>query len=171
MRIAIVIPARLASTRFPAKPLAPLIGADGVAHPAISYTWAAAQAAAAALPGKVECVIATDDAGIADACAATGMAVVMTPETCLNGTERCAAALAGLAAVPDIVVNLQGDAPFTPAAMVAAVVEMLAARPELAISTAVVPATPCVRAHLQADAAACREGGPTALCHRAGPFS
>ena len=46
MRIAIVIPARLASTRFPAKPLAPLTGADGVAHPAIRYTWAAAQAAA-----------------------------------------------------------------------------------------------------------------------------
>ena len=104
MQIAIIIPARLASTRFPAKPLAPLVGADGVARPAISYTWAAAQAAAAALPGQVECVIATDDARIADACAAMGMAVLMTPDTCLNGTERCAAALAGLAAVPDMVV-------------------------------------------------------------------
>ncbi|WP_341907132.1 3-deoxy-manno-octulosonate cytidylyltransferase [Sandarakinorhabdus limnophila] len=168
MKIAIVIPARLASTRFPAKPLAPLIGADGVAHPAISYTWAAAQAAAAALPGQVECVIATDDARIADACAAMGMAVVMTPDTCLNGTERCAAALAGLAAVPDIVVNLQGDAPLTPAAMVAAVVDMLAARPDLAMTTAVVPASPAVLAHLQADAAAGRVGGTTAVCARDG---
>jgi 3-deoxy-manno-octulosonate cytidylyltransferase (CMP-KDO synthetase) len=116
----------------------------------------------------VECVIATDDARIADACAAMGMAVMMTPVTCLNGTERCAAALAGLAAVPDIVVNLQGDAPLTPAAMVAAVVEMLAARPDLAMTTAVVPTTPAVLAHLQADAAAGRVGGTTAVCTRDG---
>jgi ABC-type dipeptide/oligopeptide/nickel transport system ATPase subunit len=97
-----------------------------------------------------------------------GMAVVMTPETCLNGTERCAAALAGLVVPPDIVVNLQGDAPLTPAAMVAAVVEMLAARPDLAMTTAVVPATPAVLAHLQADAAAGRVGGTTAVCGRDG---
>ena len=59
MKIAIVIPARLASTRFPAKPLAPLIGADGVAHPAIRYTWVAAQAAAAALSGQVSGPLST----------------------------------------------------------------------------------------------------------------
>ncbi len=168
MRIAIVIPARLASTRFPAKPLAPLTGPDGVAHPAISYTWAAAKAAAAVLPGNVECVIATDDMRIADACASLGMAVVMTPETCLNGTERCAAALAGLTIAPDIVVNLQGDAPLTPAEMVAAVVERLAGRPDLAMVTAVVPASPAVLAHLQVDAAAGRVGGTTAVCARDG---
>lgn len=168
MQIALVIPARLASTRFPAKPLAPLIGADGVARPAIAYTWAAAQAAAAALPAAVECVIATDDTQIADACAAAGMAVVMTPDTCQNGTERCAAALPGLATRPDILVNLQGDAPLTPATMVAAVVDMLAARPDLAMTTAVVPATPAVLAHLQADASAGRVGGTTAVCTRDG---
>lgn len=168
MRIAIVIPARLASTRFPAKPLAPLVGPDGTARPAISYTWAAAQAAAAALPGTVDCVIATDDARIGDACTALGMAVMMTPDTCLNGTERCAAALPGLAVQPDIVVNLQGDAPLTPAAMVVAVVELLAARPDLTMVTAVVPATPAVLAHLQFDAAAGRVGGTTAVCARDG---
>lgn len=164
MRIAILIPARLASTRFPAKPLAPIVGADGVARPAIAYTWAAARAAAAALPGQVECVVATDDDAIAATCRALGMTVVMTPDNCLNGTERCAAALAGLAQVPDMVVNLQGDAPLTPAAMVAAVVELLAARPDLAMATAVVPATAAVLAHLQADAAAGRVGGTTAVC-------
>jgi 3-deoxy-manno-octulosonate cytidylyltransferase (CMP-KDO synthetase) len=168
MNIAIVIPARLASTRFPSKPLAPLVGPDGVARPAISYTWAAAQTAAMAMPGTVECVIATDDSRIADACAALGMAVVMTPESCLNGTERCAAALPALAAQPDIVVNLQGDAPLTPAAMVAAVVKLLAARPDFAMTTAVVPASPAVLAHLQADAAAGRVGGTTAVCTRDG---
>ena len=172
MRIAIVIPARLASTRFPAKPLALLIGPDGAARPAISYTWAAAQAAATAasavFAGTVECVIATDDARIADACTALRMAVVMTPDTCLNGTERCAAALQGLAEQPDIIVNLQGDAPLTPAAMVVEVVELLAARSDLAMTTAVVPAAPAVLAHLQADAAAGRVGGTTAVCARDG---
>lgn len=168
MRIALIIPARLASSRFPAKPLAPITGPDGVKRPAIHYTWAAARAAAAALPGTVECVIATDDDRIAAEAQAHGMAVVMTPETCLNGTERCAAALAALGTVPDIVINLQGDAPLTPAAMVQAVVALLADRDDLAMTTAVVPATPSVLAHLIADAAAGRVGGTTAVCARDG---
>jgi 3-deoxy-manno-octulosonate cytidylyltransferase (CMP-KDO synthetase) len=168
MRIAVIIPARFASTRFPGKPLVPLTGPDGVARAAIHYTFAAAQAAAAALPGDVECVIATDDTRIADDCRRAGMAVVMTPDSCLNGTERCAAAVSGLAAQPDIVVNLQGDAPLTPAAMVQAVVELLAARDDLAMATAVMPATPSVLAHLMDDAAAGRVGGTTAVCARDG---
>lgn len=139
-----------------------------MARPAIHYTWAAAKAAAALLPGSVECVIATDDGRVADECRARGMQVVMTPDTCLNGTERCAAALPGLAAVPDLVVNLQGDAPLTPAEMVLAVVDMLIARPDLTMTTAVVPATPAVLAHLQSDAAAGRVGGTTAVCARDG---
>lgn len=167
-RIALVIPARLASTRFPAKPLALITGPDGIARPAIHYTWAAAKAAVAVMPGSVECVIATDDARIADECRSQGVQVVMTPDTCLNGTERCAAALAGLATTPDIVVNLQGDAPLTPAEMVLAVVETLIARPDLAMTTAVVPASPAVLAHLQSDAAAGRVGGTTAVCARDG---
>jgi 3-deoxy-manno-octulosonate cytidylyltransferase (CMP-KDO synthetase) len=168
MRIALIIPARLASTRFPAKPLAPITGPDGVARPAIHYTWAAAQVAAAALPGTVDCVVATDDERIAEHCRAKGMAVVMTPEHCGNGTERCAAAMSGLTTPPDIVVNLQGDAPLTPAAMVSAVVALLAARDDLVMTTAVVPTTPSVLAHLQADAAAGRVGGTTAVCARDG---
>jgi 3-deoxy-manno-octulosonate cytidylyltransferase (CMP-KDO synthetase) len=97
-----------------------------------------------------------------------GMTVVLTPATCLNGTERCAAALTSLARHPDLVVNLQGDAPLTPASMVAAVVDQLVANPDLAMTTAVVPASPAVLAHLQADAAAGRVGGTTAACTKAG---
>lgn len=167
-RIALVIPARLASSRFPEKPLALITGPDGTARPAIHYTWAAAKTAEAVLPGEIDCVIATDDSRIAEECRSQGAQVVMTPDTCLNGTERCAAALAGLAATPDIVVNLQGDAPLTPAEMVLAVVEMLIARPDLAMTTAVVPASPTVLAHLQSDAAAGRVGGTTAVCARDG---
>ncbi|MCU0884069.1 MAG: hypothetical protein MUC44_03830 [Beijerinckiaceae bacterium] len=148
--IAIIVPARLASTRFPAKPLASIRGADGIVRPAIAYTWAAAKAAAAALQGTIECAVATDDARIADVCRSMGMAVVMTPATCLNGTERC------------------GDAPLTPASMVAAVVDHLVANPDRAMATAVVPATPAVLAHLHTDAAAGRVGGTTAVCTQAG---
>lgn len=167
-RVQIIIPARLASTRFPAKPLALLKGADGIARPALQYTWQAGLAAARSLGGDVGCVIATDNRQIAEVAEAAGMAVVMTPVDCANGTERCAAALAALDAVPDVIVNLQGDAPLTPPEMVAAVVALLEADCELAMATAAVPASPAVLAHLQADAAAGRVGGTTAVCNREG---
>jgi 3-deoxy-manno-octulosonate cytidylyltransferase (CMP-KDO synthetase) len=163
-RHAIVIPARLRSSRFPSKPLAPIIGPDGSERLAISYTWEVAQAAARLLAGSVEVVVATDDRSIADACEALGMAVVMTPDTCLNGTERCAAALSGLAERPEVVINLQGDALLTPATMVRAVVERLESSDDLAMATPVVAASPAVLAHLQSDAAAGRVGGTTAAC-------
>ncbi len=167
-RVAIIIPARLASTRFPAKPLAPLIGPDGVERPALWYTCQTAKAAAAALRGTVDVMIATDDRRIAALAQELDMQAAMTPGHCLNGTERCAAALPQLAEPPDIVVNLQGDAPLTPAAMVVAVVEMLGGRDDLAMTTAVVPASSMVLAHLQSDAAAGRVGGTTAVCSRDG---
>jgi 3-deoxy-manno-octulosonate cytidylyltransferase (CMP-KDO synthetase) len=167
-RVQIIIPARLASTRFPAKPLALLTGADGIARPALHYTWEAGLAAARALGGDAACIIATDDRQIADMAEAAGMAVVMTPTECANGTERCAAALGALAETPEIVVNLQGDAPLTPAAFVAAVVALLEADPQLAMATAAVPASAAVLAHLQTDAAAGRVGGTTVVCSQAG---
>jgi 3-deoxy-manno-octulosonate cytidylyltransferase (CMP-KDO synthetase) len=167
-RVALVIPARAASTRFPNKPLALLTGPDGRARPLIEWTWAAAQAAARAVPAIAEILVATDDAGIAAHARAAGMAVAITPATCANGTERCAAAIAALAQPADIIVNLQGDAPLTPSAMVAAVIARAAASPELAMATAAVPASAGVLAHLQADAAAGRVGGTTMVCDRRG---
>ncbi len=167
-RVQIIIPARLASTRFPAKPLAPLVGADGKARPALHYTWQAGLVAARALGGGARCVIATDDSQIADVAEAEGMACVMTPVACANGTERCAAALEALNDTPEIVVNLQGDAPLTPPAMVAAVVALLEADPGLAMATVAVPASPAVLAHLQNDAAAGRVGGTTVVCSNSG---
>jgi 3-deoxy-manno-octulosonate cytidylyltransferase (CMP-KDO synthetase) len=167
LRIAIIVPARFASTRFPAKPLAALVGGDGKARPAIAFTWAAAQAARRALlrhfDCTVDCVIATDDVRIAAAAAGFGAATVMTSQDCANGTERCAAALPALPAVPDIVINLQGDAPLIPADMVAAVAAHLLADDGLAMATVAVPAGASVLAHLQADAAAGRVGGTTCV--------
>jgi 3-deoxy-manno-octulosonate cytidylyltransferase (CMP-KDO synthetase) len=159
-RVAIIIPARFASTRFPGKPLESLTGPDGVARPLIEWTWETAKA----VPGIAELVIATDDQRIADHAKIRGMTVVMTPETCANGTERCAAALPGLTRPPDIVVNLQGDAPLIPPMMVSAVIDRLADDPQLAMATAAVPANPAVLAHLQADQHAGRVGGTTMVC-------
>jgi 3-deoxy-manno-octulosonate cytidylyltransferase (CMP-KDO synthetase) len=167
-RTAIIIPARLASTRFPKKPLAPLKGADGVSRPALAYTWDAGMAAARRLGPDTLCAVATDDAGIAEYAENAGMNVVMTPMDCRNGTERCAAALAVLGEAFDLVVNLQGDAPLTPAGLVAAVVERLESDPGLAMATVAVPASHAVLGHLQADAAAGRVGGTTVVCNRAG---
>lgn len=166
--ITIIIPARLSSSRFPAKPLASLIGPDRIARPAIWYTWQAGLAAARALGPGVRCVIATDDDQIADVARAQGMQVVMTPAACANGTERCAATLSALGDQPDIVINLQGDAPLTPAAFVVAVAALLDRDPALAMATAAVPASPAVLAHLQSDAAAGRVGGTTVVCNSAG---
>ncbi len=164
----IIIPARLASTRFPAKPLAQLRGPDGVARAALSYTWEAGEAAARALGPGAKCVVATDDTAIADFAAEAGMAVAMTPVECRNGTERCAAALDVIGDDFDFVVNLQGDAPLTPAHFVAAVAERLMQDPVLAMATVAVPATPAVLQHLLSDAAEGRVGGTTAVCNRAG---
>ncbi|WP_439545775.1 3-deoxy-manno-octulosonate cytidylyltransferase [Sandarakinorhabdus sp.] len=163
-RVALIVPARFASSRFPGKPLAPLAGPDGTIRSLIEWTWAAA----CAVPGVAQCVVATDDDRIANHATGAGMAVIMTPPDCLNGTERCAAALAGLTEAPDIVVNLQGDAPLMPADMVSAVIARLAADPGLALATAAVPASAAVLAHLQSDAAAGRVGGTTVVCNRGG---
>ncbi len=165
---AIIIPARYASSRFPGKPLAPLIGSDGCALPALSYTWQAGLAAARALGPDTLCIVATDDARIADFAQTEGMRVVMTPATCGNGTERCAAALEAITETVDLVVNLQGDAPLTPASMVAAVVKHLAGEPALAMATAAVHASARVLSHLQSDAAAGRVGGTTVVCSSRG---
>ena len=154
-KTAIVVPARFASTRYPGKPLVALKGASGTAKPLIRRSWEAARA----VPGVDRVVIATDDERIADAARGFGAEVAMTPETCANGTERCAAVLPMLDGV-DVVVNLQGDAPLTPAPFVA---DLLAAMADgsVEVATPGLRATPPVHARLLADQAAGRVGGTT----------
>ncbi|MDE2560953.1 MAG: 3-deoxy-manno-octulosonate cytidylyltransferase [Sphingomonadales bacterium] len=167
---AIIIPARHASTRYPGKPLAMLRGADGVARSLIERSWRAAVEVAS--PGRVW--VATDDARIADAVRAFGGQVVMTPETCRNGTERCAAAIEVLGEVAPVVVNLQGDAPLTPAHVVAELAAALAADAQAAMVTPALRCSASTYAHLVADQAAGRVGGTTLVfddAHRALYFS
>ncbi|MGB2200516.1 MAG: 3-deoxy-manno-octulosonate cytidylyltransferase [Pseudooceanicola atlanticus] len=110
MSTLVVIPARYASTRYPGKPLVALTGATGEAKSLIQRSWEAASQVA----GVDRVVVATDDDRIRDAAEAFGAEVVMTSDTCRNGTERCAEALEVLGGDFDMVVNLQGDAPLTP---------------------------------------------------------
>lgn len=156
MRAAIVVPARYASTRYPAKPLIPLRGADGTAKPLIRRSWEAARA----VPGVERVIVATDDARIADAARAFGAEVAMTPEACANGTERCAAVLPLLDGI-DVVVNLQGDAPLTPAPFVTALLAAMAEERSVSVATPALRATPALHGRLLADQAAGRVGGTT----------
>jgi 3-deoxy-manno-octulosonate cytidylyltransferase (CMP-KDO synthetase) len=159
---AIVIPARYASTRYPGKPLAQLVGVRGEAKPLILRSWEGA----AAVAGPARVFVATDDERIADAVRAFGGQVVMTSPDCRNGTERCAEAIRRIGA--KVVVNWQGDAPLTPAFMIEELVAALAADPEAAMATAAVRCSPHVYAHLAADAAAGRVGGTTVVTDRRG---
>lgn len=159
MQTAILIPARYASSRYPGKPLAPLRGATGMAKSLIQRTWEAAMA----VRGVDMVAVATDDERIAEASRAFGAEVVMTGSDCANGTERCADALPKLASRPDILVNLQGDAPLTPPWFVEALIAAMAANPEISVAT---PVLRCDEAALQgflADRKAGRVGGTTAV--------
>lgn len=131
MKIAIVIPARYASTRFPGKPLA-LIGGKSM----VNRIYDLAVEAAKGLDG-VEILIATEDQRIADHAATFGAPCVITSENCPTGSDRVLAAVLQMNGRPDFVVNLQGDAPFTPPALIRAVIMEWMGNPELSVVTPV----------------------------------
>ena len=87
--------------------------------------------------GADRVVVATDDDRIAQAARAFGAEVVMTSTDCANGTERCAETYQNLGESFDIVVNLQGDAPLTPAWFVEDLVQGLRANPQAEVATPV----------------------------------
>ncbi|WP_386679432.1 3-deoxy-manno-octulosonate cytidylyltransferase [Loktanella sp. R86503] len=159
MAVLIVIPARYASTRYPGKPLVDLRGADGVAKSLIRRSWDAAMQ----VDGVDRVVVATDDDRIKQAAEAFGAEVVMTPESCRNGTERCAAAIAAMDESYDIVVNLQGDAPLTPAWFISDLVAGLQARPDVDVATPVLRTEGRALNGFLEDRRAGRVGGTTAV--------
>lgn len=159
MSVLIVIPARFASTRYPGKPLVDLRGAGGQARSLIRRSWDAAMA----VSGVDRVVVATDDDRIRDHAAGFGAEVVLTSTACRNGTERSAEAVANLGLSPEIVVNLQGDAPLTPAWFVEDLVTALRGDPLADVATPVLRCTGRMRADLIADRHAGRVGGTTAV--------
>jgi 3-deoxy-manno-octulosonate cytidylyltransferase (CMP-KDO synthetase) len=157
--VSIVIPSRYGSTRYPGKSLAPLRGATGEARSLIRRTWDAA----CQVSGIGQVVIATDDARIEAEALGFGAEVAMTSTDCTNGTERCAEALSKLSATPEIIVNLQGDAPLTPPWFVEALVAAMMARPEIAVATPVLRCDAQAMESFLADRRAGRVGATTAV--------
>ena len=159
MSVVIVIPARYASTRYPGKPLVELRGATGLSHSLIRRSWDAAMS----VKGVDRVVVATDDARIRDHAVAFGAEVVMTSPDCQNGTERCAKAMAHLGGTYEMVVNLQGDAPLTPAWFVEDLIAGLRAHPEAEVATPVLRTEGAALNGFLEDRRAGRVGGTTAV--------
>jgi 3-deoxy-manno-octulosonate cytidylyltransferase (CMP-KDO synthetase) len=123
-----VIPARYASIRLPAKPLADIAG-----HPMIEHVYRRAADAR----GVAQVIVATDDRRIADAVRAFGGTVQMTRPDHRTGTDRLAEVAATLTC--DIVVNVQGDLPLLDSGAIEDAVGPLVADDALQMSTLCTP--------------------------------
>lgn len=112
----VVIPARYGSTRLPGKPLTVVRGMV-----MIERVWRLACAAV----GESSVYVATDDQRIIDVVHGFGGRALMTPVECRNGTERAHEAVNLLSETPEIVINMQGDAPLTPPWFVKQLIEAM----------------------------------------------
>lgn len=126
MSFVVVIPARYASTRLPGKPLVDIAG-----KPMIQHVWERAQQSAAQ-----HVIIATDNLEIAEIARGFGADVVMTREDHPSGTDRLQEVVQQQG-LPDgrIVVNVQGDEPLIPPAVINQVAELLQAHPHADMAT------------------------------------
>jgi 3-deoxy-manno-octulosonate cytidylyltransferase (CMP-KDO synthetase) len=128
MSFVVIIPARLASTRLPNKPLADLGGKPMVVR----------VAERAQQSGAARIIVATDHADIAAACAAHGIEACMTRADHPSGTDRIAEVARTLGLAPDaVVVNLQGDEPLIDPALLAACAARIA--PDVPMATCAHP--------------------------------
>jgi 3-deoxy-manno-octulosonate cytidylyltransferase (CMP-KDO synthetase) len=127
MDFTVLIPARLTSTRLPAKPLADIGGLPMIVR--------VAQRAAASSARRV--VVAADHASIVQVCGQHGVEGIVTREDHASGSDRLAQAceILGLDG-QDAVVNVQGDEPMMDPALIDAVAALLDTRPQASMSTA-----------------------------------
>ncbi|GAC1039469.1 3-deoxy-manno-octulosonate cytidylyltransferase [Pseudomonas sp. No.117] len=126
----VVIPARLASTRLPNKPLLDIAG-----KPMIQHVWEQARRS-----GAERVVVATDHDDILRACEGFGAQVLLTRADHASGTDRLAEVAELLGLADDArVVNVQGDEPLIPPAVIDQVANNLAAHPEAGVATLAEP--------------------------------
>lgn len=127
----VLIPARMAATRLPGKPLADIGGVSMIVR-------VMRQAEAAGI-GPV--AVAAGDAEIVDAVRTAGGRAVLTDPDLPSGSDRILAALAALdpAGAHDAIINLQGDMPFVEPAVLSSCAGLLADRPTCDIATVVAP--------------------------------
>ena len=127
MSFTVLVPARLASTRLPRKPLADIGGLPMIVR--------VAQRAALSTAARV--VVAADHAEIIVACKTHGVDAVLTREDHATGSDRLAEACALLNLADDhIVVNVQGDEPLIDPGLIDSCAALLAAQPDCVMSTA-----------------------------------
>ena len=125
-KIAVVIPARYASTRFPGKPLFPLAG-----KPMIQHVWERCSRA----KGVSRVIVATEDTRIAEACSAFGAECVMTSEGCRSGTDRVAEVAKKKLKGFTHVINVQGDEPLVDPGTITKLAKAMAASRAIAMIT------------------------------------
>tara|TARA_R110001592_G_scaffold27763_15_gene102785 strand:+ start:1734 stop:2546 length:813 start_codon:yes stop_codon:yes gene_type:complete len=131
MKLAIAIPARYGSTRFPGKPLAEIAGKT-----MLQRVLEVAHKAAEAYQ-DITVFVTTEDKRIADHAQALGAACINTPTSCATGSDRVLSAIRQLSEWPDFVVNLQGDAPFTPPEVIQKMIAAYIDNPRLEVITPV----------------------------------
>lgn len=126
MKFKVVIPARYASSRLPAKPLADIHGLTMVER---VYRQAC-------LSDATEVIVATDDQRVYDCVVAFGGQVCMTREDHVSGTDRLAEVCQQMAwAQNELVVNVQGDEPLIPPQVINQVAHNLAQHDDASVST------------------------------------
>ncbi len=129
--IAIVIPARYGSSRFPGKPLA-LLGGKSMLRRVYENVVAATKDLK-----NVTITVATEDQRIVDHCNEFGMGCVLTSDDCHTGTDRVWEAVSKAQVRPDFILNMQGDAPFTPPSFIRAMIDEFQADNQLQMVTPV----------------------------------
>ncbi len=130
MRVLAIIPARYASTRFPAKPLA-MLGRKCI----IEWVWSVAKSL------FDDVIVATDDERIAKVVEGFGGVAMMTSSEHRCGTERCAEVARRVGDGYDIILNIQGDEPFIQREQLSEVVAQFA-NPDIDIATLAAPIPP-----------------------------
>lgn len=127
MSFTVLVPARLASTRLPGKPLADIGGVPMIVRVAHRALLSSASAV----------VVAADHADIVAACVAHGVQAVLTRDDHATGSDRLAEACTLLGLDGDtVVVNVQGDEPLIAPALIDACAALLSQRTDCVMSTA-----------------------------------
>lgn len=127
-KVMCVIPARYASSRFPGKVLADILG-----KPMIQHVYDRAKSA-----GISEVLIAADDQKVVDAVTEFGGSVVMTSPDHQSGTDRIHEAISSYDC--DIIINVQGDEPLIPAEVICRLTKLMVENPDCEMATVAVPA-------------------------------
>ncbi|MDH5722880.1 MAG: 3-deoxy-manno-octulosonate cytidylyltransferase [Alphaproteobacteria bacterium] len=127
----IAIPARYGSTRFPGKPLAKISGKSMLER--------VVDIARDITRGDLEAgfFVTTEDKRIEAHAKEIGAECIITPPSCPTGSDRILAALRQMDVWPDIIVNLQGDAPFTPPEIIQSIFDAFEQNPHYEVVTPV----------------------------------